>query len=111
MNSSPFPQPRPMIPVAYDKQVDVDRLWEYRENKKLQHLVIQHFYSPNIHPLVIKRLKKKYKEELLKSRRQVRKIRNLRRNLRSRRRMTLVEVLDDPVNVSDILSIINTYVV
>ena len=106
-----FPPPRPMLPTTYDNQVDVNRLWEHRDNKKFQDTVIQHFYSPNIPPLVITRLKKKYKEELIKSRRQVGKIRNLRKNLRSRRRMTLVEVLDDPVNVSDILSIINTYVI
>ena len=109
MNFPPLPPPEQLIRMTYDNQVDVNWLWENRKAKKLQDAVIQHFFSPNIPPMVRARLKKKYKLELLKVRRLAGNIRNLRRR-RMRRRMTLAEVLDDDVNVSGILSIINTYI-
>jgi len=97
--------PTPLVRQKFGHD-DINWLWENRRSRRLRQIIINYFYSPTIPAIVSRTLRKRYKVEMLKMRRSIVKIRNLRRE---RRNLLTAEALYDSVYVSSVVDIIYDY--
>lgn len=98
-------QPMPLIRQTYDGTDDVNWLWEHRYSSRLIPHIITYFFSPTIPPIISQELKKRYKNELLITRRFLVTV----HKLRERRRINTANALKDTIYVSNLIDLINEY--
>ena len=87
----------------------INNLWENRYKNISKHKLIMHnyFFSEQIHPDVIKYLRKDYKVELLQTRTSIKKLYNATQKNRKKK---LADILQDKKAINDILEVIFLYI-